>query len=1028
MSIDSRFYDFCKKNKMQLVDENGALTVQGQAVMETKNCVVAAGAGSGKTTVLSYRFLRMVVQNVSPERILTITFTKKATAEMKSRIYELLQKGHEEGLVGHAAMKKFSEVTISTVDSFCSEIVRKDAVHQGVPVDFRIQDDNDFQLMSNSIVGNLLDKHGKDWAVRLLHTYLSVDNIEEIFREIGYKFLNIANPFDDNSIQESLAFVKHELNKAVDKWQCSNLNRKDNKDFLNLLYSGLEDDNLCTLTSLYKLIQEYETELFNEKRAAGVLSFGDVMQLAIKILKENETIRDFYKAKFENIMIDEFQDNNDDYRKLLYLLSEKPNSHICDVEGIPVKENLCPNKIFLVGDEKQSIYKFRGADVTVFKRLCKDLCSKPIELKRNWRSEPAIIEFCNKIFPEHIMPRTTTSCEDYEAQYEDLETRPATPRLESRIVFLHPEIPEDANKDKVDSESEAKVVASFIKEMCSPNGTFLVPDDKAKDSEGNPVLRVPKYNEIGLLLKVGSHQALFERALTEQRIPYTVTESRSLMKGNLVNDFYNALQYCIFPYDKISLAAYLKSPFCALKDSEIEQVLKQPQYEDNSLTDLKKVIATGIICKMLDFLWFDMGYRDYMLSKELNRPYLDDFDNLYSIAVNYDKRGESLISFLDYLRPLLNSTEKIEMDSVFKEKIDGVQIMTIHKSKGLAFKIVIVADMSSGSKDPGGFQPEIYTNPQHKLSVRYLTNNGEKLRNPVFELHKDDEKAKDNAEAKRVLYVAATRARYHLIFSGSDLSSTVNSSKKNSLLAYLLDAIGKTKAELRNYEELSLKVQTNACYATQDKPKEYFKNIFDSAKVTKLTPSISRVSVTHAEETEQTMFSNGGISKKYLSKLACDTIIEEHKFATGFGSLTHRILEDYIKAQEDQIPSDVEKLLLGENFTEKEQDLLTSCAKELASNFLKSRLYNQIKDMQLMSEKRFLIFNGTSYVDGVIDLLALSEKEAYIIDFKTDSAFSAEDHKYQLEQYTKAVKSIYPEKDVCAYVCYLREEDLVLKL
>ncbi len=1030
MSIDSKFFDFCKKNRMQLVDENGSLTVQGQAVMETKNCVVAAGAGSGKTTVLSYRFLRMVAQNISPERILTITFTKKATAEMKGRIYELLQKGHEEGLVNDSAMKKFSEVTISTVDSFCSEIVRKDAVHQGVPVDFKIQEDNDFQLMSNAIVDGLLDKHSKDPAVRLLHTYLSVDNIEEIFREIAYKFLNIANSFDNNAIQESLTFVKQELKVAVDNLQYSNLNRKGNRDFLDLIYSGLEDDNLSTLTSLYKLIQEYETELFNEKRAAGVLSFGDVMQLAIKILKENETIRDFYKAKFDNIMIDEFQDNNDDYRKLLYLLSEKPDSHICDSEGIPVKENLCPNKIFLVGDEKQSIYRFRGADVTVFKRLCRDLCSKPIELKRNWRSEPAIIEFCNTIFPEHIMPRAATSCEDYEAQYEDLETRPATPGLESKIVFLHPEIPEDSNKDKVDSESEAKVVASFIKEMCSENSAFLVPDDNDKDDAGNPVLRVPKYNEIGILLKVGSHQALFEQALTEQRIPYTVTEARSLMKGNLVNDFYNALQYCVFPYDKISFAAYLKSPFCSFKDNEIEQVLKQPQYVDNRLEGLKQVIATGIICKMLDYLWFDMGYRDYMLSKELNRPYLEDFDNLYSIAVNYDKSGESLIPFLDYLRPLLNSTDKIEMDSVFKEKIEGVQIMSIHKSKGLAFKIVIVADMSSGSRTPGGFQPEIYINPQHKLAVRYLTNNGQKLRNPVFELHKDDESAKDNAEAKRVLYVAATRARYHLIFSGSDLSSTVNNTKQNSLLAYLLNAINKTKTELKNYEEIEFKPQTNVFYATQDKSKEYFKKIFDSAIVTKLTSSIPRISVTHAEDTkkEQTISHNGNVVRKYLPRLACDAIIEEHKFATGFGSLAHIILEMHLKGQQENISEEIEKLFLEEDFTEEQQKMIVSCANKLAFNFLTSKLYNQIKDMQLMSEKSFLIFNGTSYVDGVIDLLALSEKEAYIIDFKTDSAFSVEDHKYQLEQYTKAVKSIYPEKNIHAYVCYLREEDLVLEL
>lgn len=1030
--MNAKFFEFCKNNNMILLDDSGSLTVQGQAVMETKNCVVAAGAGSGKTTVLSYRFLRMVAQGISPERILTITFTKKATAEMKGRIYELLQKGHEAGFVSHAAMKKFSEVTISTVDSFCSEIVRKDAVHQGFPVDFSIQEDKDFKLMSNSIVDKLLEKHQKDQTVKLLHSYLSVDEIEQIFTDIAYKFLNITKPFDDNSIQVCVDFVQQELEKARDNLlQCGKL-KADQKKLLSLLNDGLEKENLSTLKELYKLIQEYETELFNQKRTSGVLSFNDVMQLAIKILKENAPIRDFYKAKFDNIMIDEFQDNNDDYRKLLYLLSEKPNSHICDEEGIPVKENLCPDKIFLVGDEKQSIYKFRGADVSVFKRLCTDLCSKPIELKRNWRSEPAIIDFCNAIFPEHIMPRPTTTCESYEAQYEDLETRPATPGLNSKVVFLHPEIPEGQNK--TDTKTEAQVVASFIKKICSPESTYLVPDDKAKDENGNPVLRAPKYNEIGFLLRSSTQQALFEQAFTEQRIPYTVTEPRSLMKGNLVNDFYNALQYCVFPYDKISFASYLKSPFCSLKDDQIQQILNDPsQQVEDGLEGLKQVIATGSICKMVDYLWFDMGYRDYMLSKELNRPYWDDFANLYSLAIDYDKNGESLVAFLDYLRPLLKDSQKIEQNNVFKESIEGVQVMTIHKSKGLAFKVVIIANMNSGSRKTGGFKPEVYTNDQHKLAIRYVAiEKDKKLANPIYEVFESEEVAKDNAEAKRILYVAATRARYHLVFSGTDLTSELKNEKPNSLLAYLLHAIEETGDNLKNYEELSLAAPENVDIADSDKPKEYFKQIFDFAVVPQLTSSIMRGSVTHEaankEASKATMASNGRVALKKLPTLDCDDLVREHNFATGFGTLTHKILEDNIKGQQDQIPFDVRELLAEENFSEEQKVLLVSCAKKLASNFLNSNLYDQIKAMKLMSEKPFLLFNGTSYVDGVIDLLALSESEAYIIDFKTDSVFAEEDHKYQLEQYTKAVKSIYPEKTVHAYVFYLREEDLSLAL
>ncbi len=1035
-AMNDKFFKFCEDHGMKLREADGSLTVQGQAVMETNNCVVAAGAGSGKTTVLSYRFLRMVAQGTPVDRILTITFTKKATAEMKGRIYELLQKGHDEGLVTDQAMKKFSEVTISTVDSFCSEIVRRDAVHQGVPVDFSIQDDDDFKAMSNTIVNSLLEKYKDAEGIRKLHTYLKVDDIEAIFRDIAYKFLSIAKPFTNSILKDCLVSVQKQLANAQELFQQTlNLEQKDNRNLLEFISNGNDEDNLKTLNELYKFVQEYEQEIFKAKRAAGVLSFSDVMQLALKILTENKAIRDFYKAKFDSVMIDEFQDNNDDNRKLLYLLSEKLDSQNA---GIPTKENLYPNKIFLVGDEKQSIYKFRGADVTVFKRLCTDLCAKPIQLKRNWRSEPAIINFCNTVFPEQIMPRSTTPCEDFEAQYEDLDTRPATPGLESKIVFLHPSIPAEFGQVKSDCETEAKVVASFIKELCSPQSTYLVPDDTSG-------LRPPRYNEIGLLLRASSHQALFEQALTAQDIPYTATEARSLMKGNLVNDFYNALQFCIYPYDKISFASYLKSPFCSFKDYEIDQVLNYKwQAMDSSLPqdlsarlktaedrleNLKTVIETGSICKMVDFLWHDLGYRDYMLSKNENRPYMEDFDNLYAIAVDYDNNGESIVAFLDYLRPLLNSNGKIEMNAVFKETINGVQIMTIHKSKGLAFKIVIVADMHSGARSGGGFNSEVYVDSKHNLSLRYVVNSDKKLKNPIFELHKAEEIAKENAEAKRVLYVAATRAKYHLIFSGADPTCKVSTTSQNSLLAYLLDAVDKTRDSLKSYKEISYKLPQDTDSCSDNKKKDYYKKIFDRAIVPALAPSLVRISVTHAEDTDiasvQTIAQKQVVLRKKLPTLACDAIVREHNFATGFGTLTHKIIEDNLKGLQDQLPADLEKIFSdeGQSFTEQEKESLISCANQLASNFLNGSLYTQIKDLKLMSEKKFLLYNGSSYVEGVIDLLAVGSQEAYILDFKTDSTMAEEDHKHQLEQYVNAVKSIYPQKSIRYCVCYLRDLD-----
>ena len=167
-----------------------------------------------------------------------------------------------------------------------------------------------------------------------------------------------------------------------------------------------------------------------------------------------------------------------------------------------------------------------------------------------------------------------------------------------------------------------------------------------------------------------------------------------------------------------------------------------------------------------------------------------------------------------------------------------------------------------------------------------------------------------------------------------------------------------------------------------------------------------------------------------MPSLACDAIVREHNFATGFGTLTHKILEDNLKGLQAQIPEDVEKILSDDcqSFTEQERETILSCANQLASSFLNGKLYAQIKDMKLMSEKSFLLFNGSAYVEGVIDLLAVGDKEAHIIDFKTDSTMAEEDHKFQLDQYVKAVKSLCPDKVIHAYVCYLRDVDGYLAL
>lgn len=1052
MTTMETFYNFCSKNGMNLLGPNGELTVQGQAVMETSNCVVAAGAGSGKTTVLSFRFLRMVAQGISPERILTITFTKKATAEMKSRIYELLQKGHEEGIVSDPSMARFAEVSISTVDSFCSEVVRASAVHQGVPASFRIMDDDDLERMSSSIVRMLLNRHYNEPVVQRLYTNFSVENLNAVFLDLARNHLNITKPVDVHSCMENLkALVSEKIALLEDeRLNAKRVRKQPTKEELFYI-NALQDAPF--MEAYYGLVCEYEEELFSRKRTAGTLSFNDVMQLAIRILKDEVHIRDRFKSRFDSVMVDEFQDNNDDYRKLIYLLCERQydegEERAYDSEGIPSLQALSKNKIFLVGDEKQSIYRFRGADVSVFKRLSSEICTAPIELRKNWRSEPAIIHFCNHAFPTVM---ENLDGEDYEASYIPLEPRDAIiPK--SRIALLHPDLSnDDATAGHSNIECEANVVAQFIADICSGKTPFLVPDDSDKT-----LLRPPRPNEIGLLLKVGSHQAVFEKALTAKEIPYTVSEARSLVSDSVANDFYSALQTCVYTYDRISYAAYLKSPFCSFTDSELQIVLDEKRSPEEILPELSlrlervnenlsllfKIASCGSICRTLDYMWYDMGYRDYMLSRTLNRPYADHFDYLYALAVDYDSKGQTLVDFLDYLRPLLGrGSTKTKEVTVFKEDVSGVQIMTVHKSKGLAFKVVIVADMHSGAKGPSGFQPNNYKlGDDVFLSYERGTDSVGAMHNPVKDILSPREKGMDNAETKRILYVAATRARYHLVFSGCIDEKTPifpDPDKKNVMLTYLLHSIGYDpatwtgclKGDGFELDDLCMK----PCFVepvVNDRDKSFYRKVFEEATVPTLPQGIVSKAVTQLEPNEEPASEpekKEESSRRRLPSIASDPVIAKYLFNTGFGTLVHKLIENRIKGKDEDVDG-----LLPEKANEEEKSLLLKDAVNMAESFMEGRLYDSIREKELLSEKRFIMFDGASFIEGAIDLLAVGEDNIDVIDFKTDSSCSYEDHKVQLGQYAKAVSGMYnqghrPYRKIRAFVCYLRDVDSYLEL
>ncbi|HNZ95510.1 MAG TPA: UvrD-helicase domain-containing protein, partial [Sphaerochaeta sp.] len=235
-----------------------------------------------------------------------------------------------------------------------------------------------------------------------------------------------------------------------------------------------------------------------QKRAASIVTFADISNLAIKSLTDDKELRAFYKQAYRYIMIDEFQDNNEEQKRLLYLLAEKEGS---EADGIPLVKDLAKDKLFFVGDEKQSIYRFRGSDVSVFKALAKELQGiggMSVKLPKNYRSEPDLISWFNEIFPS-IMKNES---EPFEADFEPLEFREPKEGIDPKITLaIKPYVknPEPAGEAMAEpSLAEAYHLAKKIRHILTSD-EYLIPT-----KNGSP--RKPEPNEIAILLRSTSNQ------------------------------------------------------------------------------------------------------------------------------------------------------------------------------------------------------------------------------------------------------------------------------------------------------------------------------------------------------------------------------------------------------------------------------------------------------------------------------------------------------------------------------------------
>ena len=855
-----------------------------------KNILVSAAAGSGKTAVLVERIIQMVVDENAPvdiDRLLIVTFTSAAAAEMRERIFaainnELLKKPESEHLQRQAALIHNAKIT--TIHSFCLEVIRNYFGEIGLDPGFRIADEGELKLLKKDIMAELLEDAYKEADVDFLHfveTYSRGNNDKALEDLIGkvYDFtmsfpmpeeyldrclLDTEN-LDEQTVLESpymaylLDYVKNVLTGLKDslenalkmtemsdgpymyatnlendmaiiedlikvgddyrvlavkipqvkfdtlsrkadnsvsehKKECVKAIRNDVKDAIKKLcekffFTDFADIIACeqyagrALNTLFMLVKQYSNRLRVAKQEKNIIDFSDMEHYALKILVRNENgvivptkAAMDYQNYFVEIIVDEYQDSNLVQEYILEAVSGEKNGNF--------------NR-FMVGDVKQSIYRFRLARPELFMEKYESYPKRApecevIDLSMNFRSRKEVLDATNTVFSQ-IMDASFggITYDEAAALYYGATYYPVEGNYDSELLLI-----EKPEKDDLDNakEREATVIAHKIKELV---GKQLVYDKNTGKT------RYASYKDIVILLRSNKGwDDVFKKILTYEMIPCH-TESKSGYFDTVeVRNVIEFLKVIDNPKQDIPLFGVMTSVFGGFSDEEMAAIKgagNQMEITEDLYDTVKwyaKEKADALAQKVKDFLEMISEYRmkaRYMPIRQLLQQLFTRFH--YVAVVSAMKGGEQrranvelllqkasayeqtsyfgAFHFVRYLQQIMEKEVEYGEADILDENADVVRIMSIHKSKGLEFPVCFVAGLGKKMNFMDAYQVLVADSDlgvgteciryEKRLQSKTLSKNiiVQKLLNDSL------------AEEIRVLYVAFTRAREKLILSGT---------------------------------------------------------------------------------------------------------------------------------------------------------------------------------------------------------------------------------------------------------------------
>ncbi len=1044
--------------------------------------VVFAPAGSGKTQQLSNRYITLLTAGIPPERILTLTFTEKAAAEMKERIFSELEK--KDPTLLRFLRDNALKLRISTIHSFCLSLVRRFAPL--LDLDPRVEVLSDTSTAWESAKYDVLmqvaenERNSQDYAglidlvtrnriqgwTRLSELFdslfarrVAVQRGRMVATDAGLADLAArlrASPvgrarvegysrlFPGELSDKSIEDVFRLLEEHADIYRTGSGTPRvrgcsDEEQTWNREMCAYRD---CVATAVWEAEFARALELFQQrflaaytqgKHRSGFVDYDDMEYLAWQVLNQEDEWQNILRAFDEHtdhILVDEFQDTSFLQWGIIDKLTEEWRSG----EGAKSELGIRPT-IFIVGDEKQSIYLFRDAKVQVFAEAANKLeewvgkgSLERETLEKNYRSLDSIIDFSNTLFSRLMSPQTPGG-QPWRTKYAPFSrarNNPDPGRVELVLARSDGNV---AERRQLEATLIARRIRSLVSSAPAARTSSLAPTtsltvyDKGEAAE---VGRPCKYEDIAILIRSRTLLAPIEDALREAGIPLLVLGGSGFYEEDEVRYLRSLLSFLVDPADDVALYVTLRGPFFDIPERDL--------FMANRSTDAAHDSSQGT-CQ---FLWgriqaspgSKVNEAVTALRTWLERVHKEPLARILSRAIEERKvwarfwepqREANVRKFLTIVEDMeavgehplriLNALEQAGADEakadVRVEDMPGVQILTVHAAKGLQFPVVFLPGLDAEIRSAGssGDKLVVEEKNQNEVQVSYIPD--ARIRRE-HELHRQHI-AQEYEEEKRIFYVGCTRARDALFLTGTWNERTLRKTR----LEWLVQHLG--LHETAGGFALDPALSNVTCITAADIP--------DSATVAPVArdhgPVLHRIQRSSSPAAAP-------VVRSVTRNLPRD--FRQHgEENVGLGEVIHKVLEEVssgkLTADSSQLAAEVGRLLRLHGLDLSLSSSIESIVRSLALNVECWKVIRPQPDS--FAELPIMYSDGTTTFTGRIDRAIVTRDEVRIYDYKTFPVKRRElpalTHEYydsQLRFYEQACLRLFPDRGVSSYLIF----------